>query len=491
MRTYGILGQMKGIHQVFSSLAFITLLGIMLGASPSTATAQERNVILGTGEVEKIILAPGHTLTVRTNRAFNDMVIGNSDVADVFPLSDSSLYIQGIKSGFTNIAVYDENKNLLAVFDVRVRRNLSELSGSIKNAVPSSDVTVSNINDRVRLSGTVKDNVDLEQILAMAGQYSPDPVLNAIRVRDAQQVTLQVRVLEVERNSGRALGVGFEGNRVSVVDGETVSVNKVRSGTAFTTGLLNGSVPFGTFVGGLLEVAGLQIDVVIQALEAKGVARRLANPSLTTVSGSEANFVVGGEVPITKAFTSENGSVATETAYREFGVKLNFTPTVLDDGLVRLRVRPEVSDVDFSNTVNGAPTFVTRSADTTVMLRDGQGFAIAGLLQASNERNIQQLPWLGNIPVLGTLFKSTSFQKNETDLVILVTPKIVRPARQGEPLRSPLDQTRSSDDVELFLLGMLEVDKDMIRGFHDGAGIIGPYGHIIDLEFDDGLIKKK
>ena len=147
--------------------------------------------------------------------------------------------------------------------------------------------------------------------------------------------------------------------------------------------------------------------------------------------------------------------------------------------------------MDFSRTVNENPTFVTRSADTTVLLRDGQSFAIAGLIQSNNARNIDQLPWLGSIPILGALFRSTSFQKNETDLVILVTPKIVRPARPGEPLHSPLDQTRTSDDVELFLLGMLEVDKDTIRAFHDGEGIIGPYGHIIDLEFDDGLLKKK
>jgi pilus assembly protein CpaC len=126
-----------------------------------------------------------------------------------------------------------------------------------------------------------------------------------------------------------------------------------------------------------------------------------------------------------------------------------------------------------------------------VELRDGQSFAIAGLLQTNNDRNIDQVPWLGQIPILGALFRSTSFQKRETDLVIVVTPRIVRPAAPDEPLASPLDKTRSTDDVELFLLGMLEVDKDLIRGFHDGKGIVGPYGHIIDLDFPNDLAVKK
>ena len=256
-------------RKFFSSLAYITMLGIMLNALPLAVNAQERNVTLGTGKVEKIILAPGHTLTVLTNRNFSDLIVGNSDVADVFPLSDSSLYIQGIKSGFTNIAIYDEQKNLLGVFDIRVRRDLSELSGSIDAAVPSANVEVTNINNRVRLSGTVKDTVDLNQILSIATQYSSEPIINAIRVRDPQQVLLQVRVLEVERNSGRAIGVGFDGTRS---DGTTAFA----TGTPFTTGLLGGSVPIGTFVGSLLEVAGLDVDIVIQALESKGVARRLA-----------------------------------------------------------------------------------------------------------------------------------------------------------------------------------------------------------------------
>lgn len=172
-------------------------------------------------------------------------------------------------------------------------------------------------------------------------------------------------------------------------------------------------------------------------------------------------------------------------------MRLNFLPTVLDDNLISLRISPEVSDIDTSLTVNGQPAFISRKAETTVSLRDGQSFAIAGLLQANNERSVEQVPWLGQVPVLGALFRSTAFQKRETDLVILVTPHLVRPAAPDEPLRSPLDDARSSDDIELFLLGMLEVDRQLLRRFAKGDGVIGPYGHMIDLEFEDGLIEKK
>lgn len=258
-----------------------------------------------------------------------------------------------------------------------------------------------------------------------------------------------------------------------------------------TGGSVSGDTPFGSFVGNLLQIAGTQIDYVINVLEGRGLARRLANPTLVTTSGVEANFVVGGEVPISSAVTGENGTVATETDYREYGVRLNFMPVVLDDGMISLRVRPEVSDIDTSVTVNGQPAFISRKADTTVTLRDGQSFAIAGLLQVDNERNLKQVPWIGQVPILGSLFRSTAFQKKETDLVILVTPRLVRPGAPSEPMVSPLDGARSSNDVELFMLGMLEVNKDMIRGFRSGDGVLGPYGHIIDLEFDDALIKKK
>ena len=450
------------------------LLCLAVATYPAVSIAQERMVALG-GEsvIEPVLMKPGFTLTVRTDRPFSDIVVGNSAVADVFPLTDTSIYVQANNTGATNVSFFGPNKTLLGVMILNVRLDFNDLEQAIIRAVPNANVTVDNINGRVRVAGEVRDGPSLARVLELAAQFSDQPVLNAVRVTDPQQVQLDVRILEVSRTAGRELGVQLSSNRM-------------------TTGGSNAGVPFGSFVGNLLAGAGADIDIVINALETKGLARRLANPTLVTSNGVEANFVVGGEVPIqTTALNADGVPIGTGTDYREYGVRLNFRPVVLDNALISLEIRPEVSDVDTSVTVNGQHSFISRKADTTVTLRDGQSFAIAGLLQVDNERNVEQVPWIGQIPVLGALFRSTAFQKQETDLVILVTPRLVRPSSQNEPLVSPLDGARSSNDVELFLLGMLEVNKDMIRSFVDGTGIIGPYGHMIDLEFDDALVQKK
>lgn len=459
-----------------TAMQALSVLGLCLTLAtlPGTVQAQERIVALGGASViEPIIMKPGFTMTVRTDRPFSDIVIGNSSVADVFPLTDNSVYVQANNTGATNVSFFGPSKELLGVMILNVRVDFNDLQQAINRAVPNANVSVANVNGRVRVSGEVRDGPSLARVIELAEQFSDQPVLNAVRVTDPQQVQLDVRILEVSRSAGRELGVQLSSNRM-------------------TTGGTNAGIPFGSFVGNLLAGAGADIDIVINALETKGLARRLANPTLVTSNGVEANFVVGGEVPIqTTALNADGVPIGTGTDYREYGVRLNFRPVVLDNSLISLEIRPEVSDVDTSVTVNGQPAFISRKADTTVTLRDGQSFAIAGLLQVDNERNVQQVPWIGQVPVLGALFRSTAFQKRETDLVILVTPRLVRPSSPNEPLASPLDGARSSNDVELFLLGMLEVNKDMIRSFVDGSGIVGPYGHMIDLEFDDALIKKK
>lgn len=467
------------LRQLTGAIAFLAMVStLQMGMGAGSAEAQTKRILINDGRLTDIEMAAGMTLTLETNLPFSDILIGDLEILDVFPLTDTSLYLQAKRNGDTNVTLYSEDKKLLEVINVKIRVDYQDLNDAIRAAVPSAGVQVTNVNNRIRLSGVVKDNVDLTRILQIAGQYSDQPVINAIRVKGEQQVELDVRIIEVERNAGRELGVNLAGTNQSGTNG-------------FSTGDAPTSVPFGTVVGDLLQSAGFEVDIVINALEAKGLARRLANPKLVTSSGEEANFVVGGEVPISASTTDERGLTSTSTSYREFGVRLNFIPTVLDNELIRLRISPEVSDIDPSINVNGNPGFISRKAETTVSLRNGQSFAIAGLLQTNNARNIEQVPWLGNVPVLGALFRSTRFQKRETDLVILVTPRLVRPATPNQPLVTPLDTSRSSNDTELFLLGLLEVDKQLLRRFRDGDGIVGPYGHIIDLEFADGIITKK
>jgi pilus assembly protein CpaC len=459
------------------------------------ADAQEKFISL-TGSVEQVTLPPNDTVTIRTSKAFGDLVIGSAELIDVVPLSDQSLFIRGKNLGATNISVYDDNKSLIGVIDVRVASDFSEVATAIRATAPSAKVRVFNSNNRIRLAGTVRDGVELQRIVEIAQSYSEQPVMNQLRVADSQQVMLEVRIIEASRQTGRDLGIGWSGRGNNGIGKATHSQGiGVQGGALVRTlgdaaGAATGMQPFGQLIAKVLEISGGRIDVVINALEEKGLVRRLAQPNLIAMSGETASFHAGGEVPI-QTTVANGATVATETDYRPFGVRLSFTPVVLDDGLISLKVQPEVSELDTSISVNGNPGFISRAANTTVALRDGQSFAMAGLLQSVNSKDVQQLPWLGQVPVIGALFRSTSFLKRESDLVIVVTPHIVRPSRPGEDLYSPLDQTRSSNDVELFALGILEVDKDMLRRFRNGEGVTGPYGHRLDLDVGGKLAVAK
>ncbi|MBZ9792426.1 type II and III secretion system protein family protein [Rhizobium sp. 3T7] len=460
------------------------------------AASQEKFVTLG-GSVQHVTLPPNETLTLNTGQPFGDLVIGSADMIDVVPLSDRSLFIRGKKTGATNISVYGDDKSLLGVIDIRVASDFTEVAAAIRSAAPSARVRVVNSNDRIRLTGIVRDGIELQRVIEVAQSYSDQPVLNQLRVGDSQQVMLEVRVIEASRQTGRDLGIGWAGQGNNGIGKATTSqgIGVNDDGNLARTlldpkGAATGMLPFGQLIAKVLEISGGRIDVVINALEQKGLVRRLAQPNLIAMSGSTASFHAGGEVPILKT-TTNGATVATETDYRPFGVRLTFKPVVLDDGVINLEIEPEVSELDQSINVNGNPGFISRAASTTVALRDGQSFAMAGLLQSINAKDIQQLPGLGKIPVLGALFRSTSFQKKESDLVIVVTPRIVRPARPGEDLYSPLDQTRSSNDVELFALGVLEVDKDMLRRFRNGDGAKGPYGHRLDLDQGGQVVVQK
>ncbi len=482
-----------------SVLVFVCAVGFW-DVPAGRAQVDQITLSVNGGGVSKVIMPPGTTKTVKTNRPFSDLVVGNPEIADIVPLSSQSLYIQGKAPGLTNISIYNAQKTLLGVIEVRVQLNFGDVAQAVRAVAPTSRVSVSNVGNRIRLSGEVNDATELTKVLEVAQQFSEAPLINALSVRGPQQVALEIRVLEASRSIGRDLGVNWVGR--SDNGDVSTSGSRVQVGVNDDTGGLiavlgsgasvaqQGALPFGTLVAKVLETAGLRIDTIIDALEGKGLVRRLAQPNLTTISGEVARFHVGGEVPIQTA-VSNGGGVATSTDYRPFGVRLEFVPTVLDNSRINLRVMTEVSDIDGSINVNGNPGFRSRRAEAVIELRDGQSFSMAGLLDNIDQRDINQIPWLGQVPVLGALFRSTSFQKRETDLVIVATPRLVRPASPNENLASPLDKTRPTDDVEMFALGLLEVNKDMLRKYREGEGLIGPYGHIVDLEFEDGYVYSK
>jgi pilus assembly protein CpaC len=252
-------------------------------------------------------------------------------------------------------------------------------------------------------------------------------------------------------------------------------------------GVISGSSPFG-FAIARLVAGGASTDVMINALEQKGIARSLAEPNLVALSGDTASFLAGGEYPIPVA-----GSLGQITIdYKKYGVGLAFTPTVLGNSLINLKIEPEVSSIDTTHSVSIAngisiPALIVRRASTTVELRDGQSFMIGGLLQNDNKNLVEQMPWLGSVPVLGALFSSKSYQKNETDLVIIVTPHLVRPARPGDEIKTPTDDTLPPNDPDFFLLGKNEVTHRQARALTPAsarfaASEVLPFtGHMLDM----------
>lgn len=452
-------------------------LALIATAAPA-GLADERLTIFTGGQSEDITLFLGTSLTVMAPEPIERLVVGNPAIADAVPLSDRSFHLSGMSLGRTNITVFGATGRPQGVIDVEVSPDTDDLQATLDEAVPNSDIKVRSVNGRLHLSGTVDDAVAAQRAIEIAEQYGSDAVINALRITSPQQVLLEVRFVEASRNSGQELGVSWfaEGERAAFTSGSGTS-----GGVSVDSGLASGSNPFGSLLSQVLDF-GIDADILIQALERNGLARRLAEPNLVALSGEQASFLAGGEVPVPTAQEDGNTSVV----YKEYGVRLNFTPTVLDDGLINLRLEPEVSQVDFSTTVRTGnieiPAFTSRRVSTTVELRDGQSFAIAGLLQTSLVRSQSQIPLLGDLPIIGALFRSSAYQKQETDLVVIVTAHLAQPAAPGVPLKTPLDDTAASTSVEFFLMGDQEVTRDELSDYAEGHGIIGPFGHIIELE---------
>ncbi len=412
----------------------------------------------------KVTLHKTETISLAT--AFTEALVGNAEVADIVPLTNRSLYIVGKKVGVTRLTLLDKDKQPSSVLDVEVTYDLAMLRSQLKGL---SGVKLNSVNGKILLTGMASDALSMQQALLLAEQIAPGDVTNAITVAAPQQVLLEVRFIEADRTASRALG--FNSN---VSNNSLVGVTGVESTSGTVTSdahgnLVNGltnnlasglainATPFGALLGRVLT-GGTSADIIVKALEERGLARRLAEPNLVALSGDTASFLAGGEFPF--PVSSDNDKISVE--FKKFGVGLAFTPTVLSDGQINLKIEPEVSELDPTNFIRVSstveiPSLIVRRASTTVELRDGQSFAVAGLLQSSNTKNQRQLPWIGDVPVIGTLLRSAAWQKRETDLVIIVTPRLVKPKVPGERLVTPLDSHVSSNDREFFLGGYQEV----------------------------------
>lgn len=442
------------------ALGLAMLVGTLLAAALSPALAQTVNYDLKTTSVMRIKLPVSQAVTVTISDPVFKIVSADPLIADAQPITDKSLYLVGKGFGTTTVNLYSAEGAPVGLLAVEVGVDTDDIARSIRAALPNSKVKVSSVNGRVRLGGTVTDSVTMQKVLDIVAQYGSPAIINTMTLSGGQQVNLEVRILEAQRDAGRDLGIQWSGK----IGGTTIdSPSEGSSFASFVTNIIS--------TGG-----GINLNATINALEGKALVRTLAEPNLTTLSGVNASFLAGGQVPIRVA--DENGNAT--ISYRDFGVRLVFQPVVLDDDRIQIHLTPEVSGIN-GFTKDGDPIFNTRNLDATVELRDGQSFSVAGLLQSNTDLNQSQLPWLGDVPILGSLFKSSSFQKHDTELVVIVTPRLVQPNTPGQVAATPLDATQPANDLEFFALGQMEVTPKMLKNFQAGDGVVGPYGYIIDL----------
>jgi pilus assembly protein CpaC len=459
-----------------SALAGLLALALAFAGLPvlvGEAAANSQVIQISSGSTTHVKIPRGKPRTVRTGTPFYEIVIGDPEIANVNPLTDRSFYVLGNKLGTTGIALFDDNKQLVGTVDIEVTLDTDRLASTIREAVPGSNIKVGSANGRVMLSGDAEDAVAAEKASKIATRFSgQEEVINSVNIVSSQQVQLNVRFVEINRQVGQELGTainasyGFNGGGVSFNSNPTAS----------------GNIPAGQIVGSLLS-GGFSVDVAIKALEDRGVARRLAEPNLIARSGETASFLAGGEFPI--PVSEEEGKIT--VSYKKFGVGLDFTPTVLQDGLISLDITPEVSSIDASASYQigniSIPGFVVRRAQTSVDLKSGQSFMIAGLLQSQNDVNTQRIPGLGKIPILGNLFSSKAYQRRETDLVIIITPYLVKPIDPSKKVATPADATAASSGVDYFLGNQHEVSaRPVVTPVSNQALPPAPgAGHFLDL----------
>jgi pilus assembly protein CpaC len=412
---------------------------------------------------------------------FSDLLVGNSSIADVLALSDRSVYVLGKALGSTSLTVYGANKTLIAVMDLIVSPDIEGLKARLFEIMPEENIEIRTGNGSVILSGAVSSTTRLSSALAVAERFAPGLITNLLTVEGSQQVMLQVRFVEVSRTVSKDLGLNtdIQDGDFRFTSGDTFLANPAALAGEGGFALFGDTFGAGLFTG---SIGGVDVQLLFRALEEKGVAKVLAEPNLIALSGDTAEFLAGGEFPFEVVQSSSAGAdPVISIEFKEFGISLSFTPTVLDDGLINLVVSPEVSSL--APGTGDVPALKVRRATTTVELRDGQSFAIAGLIQNDFSDTVRQVPLLGEVPVIGALLRSSGFERNETELVIIVEPHLVKPAPAGA-LATPADNFIPPSEADIWLLGRVEAPGSGLGGpaglsASGAGGIEGPYGHII------------
>ena len=417
-------------------------------------------------------------IVLESAQRFAEVSVANPGIADVAALSDQTIYILGKANGVTTLTLLGEGGKLITNVEVRVTPDLSEFKQRLREVLPTEQIEVREANGGVILSGVVSGARKIDTAMNLASRYAGENVTNLMSVGGTQQVMLKIRFAEMSRSASKSLGLNFGAlfnNSRTAVSGQTNQFGQAGN-TPGGAGFVDASGGFG-IARVITSVGGVLFDVVLYALEQKGVARTLAEPNLVALSGDTAEFLAGGEVPIPVA--GEDGAIT--VSFKPFGIGMSFTPTVIDGDLINLVLETEVSAIDTSVQVTAAGItlsgFTTRRARTTVELRDGQSLSIAGLLQEDFADGKTQIPWLGDLPILGTLFRSSDFSRSQSELVIIVTPHLVTPV-DSDQLSLPTDRIRIPNEKELFLYGMLEGDSPAAEVA--SQGLDGNYGYVLE-----------
>ncbi len=459
----------------------------MLGMSltlTAVPMAHSETLKIVNGSVSSALNVPmNRAVIVESDQPFAELSIANPGIADISTLSDKSIYVLGKAPGRTTLTLLAPDGKLITNVDVQVSLDVAEFKERLQQIIPGEKIEVRTANDGIVLSGVVSSTAKLDRALDLAERYAPGRVSNLMNVGGVQQVMLKVRFAEMQRSVTKELSssVGLNssgyasppGTGILGGTGNVDQISNVLSGSGLTT-TSNGILGM-RFGGGSLQFA-----VLIEALESKGMVRTLAEPNLTTLSGQEAKFLAGGEYPIP---VTDNDGISIE--YKPFGVELSFTPTVVDGDIINLQLNAAVSALDTSISVTSTGFafngFKRRETETTVEMRDGESFAIAGLLQDDFTDLNGQVPWLGDVPVLGALFRSANYQRAQTELVIIVTPHLVSPTR-GEALALPTDRVKPPTEAELFLFGKTSSDGKSRGAVGEVAkqDFSGSYGYVME-----------
>src|SRR5436190_2011760 len=430
-----------------------------------------------------VLLEAGKGTLIRLPRPAGTVFIANPEIADVQVKSPSLIYVSAKTPGETVLYAVDADDSVLLNAPIRVEHDVSRLRESLHALIPGENVTVESVDGSLVLKGNISTAGRAERATTLATAIANEAkgkVVNQLSVATPNQVNLRVKVAEVNRTVLKALGVNW-----SKLNGRTTfeTVNPVTGGQIAATNALG--LTFGR--------STAPINATIDALASEGLITILAEPNLTATSGQPASFHAGGEFPVPVAGSTSNGIPTITVAFKEFGVKLDFTPTIIDAQHVSLRVRPEVSELTNTGAVStpigsGAtvtiPALTKRSAETTVELGSGESFALAGLLQHTVTQDISKVPGLGDIPIIGQLFRSERFQKGETELVFIVTPYLVRPSETVSALAAPTDGFIPPHDVQAIINGATYRQKlpaaERVRLSPGSQGLVGPVGFRLD-----------